>query len=161
MAYIESTLTPSEEVLYRAQRHWIVLLIPVIIGVALAVLSLVLLLNGIDTGVICLIAATIVVAVAYLRWKSMELAVTNKRVIFKVGVISLSSLEIYLKKIESTGVDQGLLGGVLDYGDIVICGTGGTTEVLGDIASPMRLRIELQKQLEISQTEVSVVAQKV
>lgn len=63
---------------------------------------------------------------AFVNRKTSEFAVTNKRVVMKFGFIRRSSLEVLLTKIEGVSVDQGILGRILDYGTIVVGGTGGS-----------------------------------
>ena len=84
------------------------------------------------------------VIVAYL---TTEFALTNKRIIAKTGIIRRRSLELFLQKVESIGVDQPILGRLLDYGTIVVTGTGGTKEPFHNIASPMELRKHVYAQI--------------
>ena len=78
--------------------------------------------------------------VAYVRYKSTELAVTTKRVIVKHGFISRQTIEINLSKIESIRVDQGIFGRLFDFGTLVISGTGASHAPLAGIAEPMVFR---------------------
>ncbi|MDM4766536.1 PH domain-containing protein [Pelomonas sp. SE-A7] len=78
--------------------------------------------------------------VAWVRYKSVELAVTNKRIIVKHGFIRRSTIEINLNKAESVQVDQGMLGRIFDFGTLVISGTGTSHAPLTGIASPMDFR---------------------
>jgi len=64
---------------------------------------------------------------------SSEFAITNKRVIIKVGLISRKTLEMNLSKIESVNVDQSILGRILRYGTLTVIGTGGTRETFTTI----------------------------
>jgi uncharacterized membrane protein YdbT with pleckstrin-like domain len=77
---------------------------------------------------------------AYVRYKSVELAVTTKRIIVKHGFISRQTIEINLNKAESIQVDQGLLGRLFNFGTLVISGTGTTHAPLTGIADPMAFR---------------------
>ena len=63
----------------------------------------------------------IFLAIAYIRYKSTELAVTTKRIIVKYGFIRRQTIEINLNKAESIQVDQGILGRLFDFGTLVIC----------------------------------------
>jgi uncharacterized membrane protein YdbT with pleckstrin-like domain len=53
-----------------------------------------------------------------------EIAVTNRRVIYKRGFISRTTAEMQMDKIESVEVDQSILGRILDYGKVTVLGTG-------------------------------------
>ena len=81
------------------------------------------------------------------RWitaRTSEFAVTNKRVIIKVGLIRRHTLELLLGKVESIGVDQSILGRIVGYGSIVVIGTGGTKEPFKNIAEPLEFRKQVQ-----------------
>jgi uncharacterized membrane protein YdbT with pleckstrin-like domain len=85
-------------------------------------------------------AGLVLLAVLFIRYKSTELAVTTRRVIVKHGFIRRSTVEINLNKVESIQVDQGLLGRMLDFGTLVIAGTGASHAPLAGIAEPMAFR---------------------
>jgi uncharacterized membrane protein YdbT with pleckstrin-like domain len=72
---------------------------------------------------------------------------TNKRVLVKIGWLRRQSLETLLSKIETIGVEQDILGRALDYGTIVVTGTGGSKEPFRTIASPMEFRRAVQEQI--------------
>ncbi|HKC53154.1 MAG TPA: PH domain-containing protein [Burkholderiales bacterium] len=98
-------------------------------------------------GVVFMIIAG---ALAFSRWLarvSSEFAVTNKRVLIKVGFIRRHSLELLLQKVEGIGVDQGIWGRVFDYGTIMVTGTGGTKEPFKNIAAPLEFRKQVQSRV--------------
>jgi uncharacterized membrane protein YdbT with pleckstrin-like domain len=76
----------------------------------------------------------------FLRRLSTELAVTDRRVITKVGLIRRTTMEMNLSKVESVVVDQGVLGRMLDYGTVIVKGTGGGLEPLSMIDGPLDFR---------------------
>jgi uncharacterized membrane protein YdbT with pleckstrin-like domain len=75
----------------------------------------------------------------FARWTT-EIAVTNRRVIFKRGFIRRRTIEMNMDKVESVDVDQSILGRVFDYGDVTIRGTGAGLEPLRTIDSPLEFR---------------------
>ena len=77
-------------------------------------------------------------------WTS-EYAITNKRVIIKVGLIRRRTVEMNISKIESINVNQSVLGRILGYGDISIAGTGGTKEYFDTLSSPIQFRKKFQE----------------
>ena len=77
---------------------------------------------------------------AWLRRWTTELAVTDKRIIFKRGFIRRRTIEMNMDKVESVDVDQSVLGRILDYGDITVRGTGTGIEPLKGIDSPIDFR---------------------
>ena len=118
--YIEANLIRGEAVVYEAKPHWILF---------------VSWRSALTLGLLPLID----------YWTS-EFAVTNKRVIMKMGWVSRRVLELNLHKIESVNVDQSLLGRLVGYGTITVIGTGGTRETFHRIAHPLAFRKAFQEQ---------------
>lgn len=88
-------------------------------------------------------------AVAFIRYKTTELVVTNKRVIAKFGFISRQTIEINISKVESIQVNQGILGRIFNYGSLVISGAGNPQAPIPGISNPMNFRrvfMETQEQ---------------
>ncbi len=145
MSYVERNLLPNEEITYRARLHRSIYLLPdCIFAVALLV--------GVGGG--GWIAAGAVAAIAallfippWVRSSSSEFAITNKRVLVKVGLIRRHSLELLLQKVEGIGVDQSVLGRILGYGTITVSGVGGTKESFRMISDPLEFRRQVQASL--------------
>jgi uncharacterized membrane protein YdbT with pleckstrin-like domain len=76
------------------------------------------------------------------------MAVTNRRVLMKSGVISRKTVELMLSKVESIGVNQGMLGRVAGYGSVVVRGSGGTYELFDRVARPLEFRRQVQGQID-------------
>ena len=147
MGYVDSNLLPNEHVTYRARLHRIIYLVPVCallvaLGVGLASGS------WIAGGMLAVIGLLLLVP-PWIRSISSEFAVTNKRVLVKVGLIRRHSLELLLQKVEGIGVDQGILGRILGYGTITVSGTGGTREAFRMIADPLEFRRQVQASLAV------------
>jgi|SRR5277367_5837633 len=102
---------------------------------------------GISMGVVLLLALAVFLW-PFLARKRTELAITNKRLIAKFGLLSTQSIEIRLGKIESVRVKQGLLGRILSYGDIVVTGTGSTFDPIRNIANPLAFRTALNQAMD-------------
>jgi uncharacterized membrane protein YdbT with pleckstrin-like domain len=78
--------------------------------------------------------------IAYVRIKSTEIAVTTKRLIVKRGLISRTTIEININRVESIQVDQTMMGRLLNFGTLVISGTGTSHAPIIGIAEPMAFR---------------------
>ncbi len=114
MSYVLDNLLKNERVVYEARVHWSV----------------------------------------YLSWKSLltlfiwgwiqrtasEFAVTNRRVMIKVGIVQRRTLELNLGKVESIEVEQSIWGRLFSFGDIEVIGTGGTRELFQRIGDPIGFR---------------------
>ncbi|HEX4150764.1 MAG TPA: PH domain-containing protein [Steroidobacteraceae bacterium] len=145
MSYVERNLLPNEEITYRARLHRAIYILPDCI---LAVAVLVGLAGGgwIAAGVVAVIGILSFIP-PWIRASSSEFAITNKRVLIKVGLVRRHSLELLLSKVEGIGVDQTVLGRILGYGTITVSGVGGTKESFRMISSPLEFRRQVQASL--------------
>jgi len=96
----------------------------------------------------CSLLSLILLASPLIRYLTNELALTNRRVVAKVGWLSLKTVEIQLAKIESLRVDQSIFGRLFGYGTIVIVGTGGTSEPIPSIPNPVAFRMNFNGAME-------------
>ena len=145
MSYVERVLQPGEQVRHLSSIHWIVYW-P---GVAVALLAVAAfwfsekrLLTGVwlYTGYALALAAVVLLVQEWFQSWITEIAVTNRRVIYKKGLIRFQTNEMNTDKVESVQVDQTFLGRMFDYGNVKILGTGEGFETLRTIASPLKLR---------------------
>ena len=141
MSYVEQTLAAGERIVYRASLHWFTYL-----GPALLVLMGIVAREALGTWV--LVAGIVAVLIAYLRVRTSEFAVTDRRVILKIGIIRRRSVELLLGKVESVGVDQGITGRIFNFGTVAVSGSGGTREQFQMIAAPLEFRRQVQAQTE-------------
>jgi Bacterial PH domain len=145
MSYVQRVLQPGEQVRRISSIHWIVYW-P---GVAVALLAVVAYwfsetryLTGIwrYTAYALALVAIFLLIQQWLQWWVTEIAVTDRRVIYKKGLVRRQTNEMNMDKVESVQIDQSILGRMLDYGDVTILGTGEGFETLRTISSPIELR---------------------
>jgi uncharacterized membrane protein YdbT with pleckstrin-like domain len=77
---------------------------------------------------------------AAIRRRATEIVVTDRRVIFKRGILSRHTVEMNVSKIETVDVEQGLGARLLGYGTVLIRGTGSGIEPLRRIGHPLAIR---------------------
>ena len=149
MAYLDRVLQPGETVLIRARLHWYVYVAPLlglVVALAVVVATFVFLpksqlaWGGYGLAGLIALAAVVSLVGRMIRVATTEFGVTNHRVIVKRGIFSLHTVEMNVDKVESVDVDQSILGRILNYGDILIRGTGEGIEPLKDIESPIAFR---------------------
>jgi uncharacterized membrane protein YdbT with pleckstrin-like domain len=145
MSYVQRVLQPGEQVRHISSIHWIVYW-P---GVAVALLAVVAywfsetrFLTGVwrYTAYALALVAIFLLIQQWIQCWVTEIAVTNRRVIYKKGLIRRQTNEMNMDKVESVQIDQSILGRMLDYGDVTILGTGEGFETLRTISSPIELR---------------------
>jgi uncharacterized membrane protein YdbT with pleckstrin-like domain len=146
MGYVEEVLQPEEIVRFRSNVHWFVYLnalIALLIAVGLLAWyfadgtgSPFLLIGALAFGV----SAVILAIPAGLKRLGTEVAVTDRRVIYKTGFIWRDTTEMHMDKVESVDVKQSVLGRILNYGDVEIRGVGTGFEPLRRIDAPIELR---------------------
>jgi len=150
VGYVERHLLPGERVLYKTRLHWVLFAKPVLVVLAGAILA-VLLRQVQDPPWLWMIGGALALVgllwsfVHYVEVMTSEFAVTTSRLIFKVGLISRYTTELLLSKVESIGVQQGLVGRVLNYGDLTVTGTGGAREVFRRVRDPIGFRNHVQQ----------------
>src|SRR5687768_8166254 len=150
MSYLDDHLLDDERIVHRARLHWTIFtpsIVAVLLGAALAIVLRMYqpeywYLGAALAGVGLLLAIG-----PAIRYISSEFAVTDKRVLSKVGFIERESDETLLSKVEAIGVDQGIMGRLLGFGTVTITGTGGTQEPFPMISQPLEFRRQIQSQV--------------
>jgi uncharacterized membrane protein YdbT with pleckstrin-like domain len=151
MSYVDRHLLTGETVTYRTHLHWKIYGLPVLLVLVVLVPLTYLAAARSSTPALALLpagVALIVLAIAWLRRRSSEFAVTNKRVIIKLGVLSTRSIELLLPKIEGIEVLQSFGGRIFGFGEIIVTGSGGTKEMFDGIQSPLDFRQAVQAATE-------------
>jgi uncharacterized membrane protein YdbT with pleckstrin-like domain len=146
MSYIDGNLVAGEQVVYRTRLHWLLFITPVLFTVVVLLPSAWYLANGSWSRYtwIPLALGLLLLLATFIKRQSSDFAVTNKRVMMKVGVFSTRSIELVLNKIEAIAVNQSFIGRIFGYGDIVITGSGGTKEAFSHIQGPLAFRRAVQ-----------------
>ena len=147
MSYVQRVLQPGEIVRHTASVHWIIYwpgalchargncgprcwarYLPATPGYTWLIGS---------PRLLALIALYLLIR-EWFKWWTTEIAVTNRRVIYKTGFIQRTTNEMNMDKVESVEVEQSILGRILDYGTVIITGTGAGFEALPRVAQSAR-----------------------
>ncbi|HEV7966145.1 MAG TPA: PH domain-containing protein [Candidatus Acidoferrales bacterium] len=167
MSYVEKHLIEGETIIYETRLHWVVLIVPVALGLLFGSTGVAMFVLGERTtadqavahqsllvvGAAFLVIALVFIARGVLVRNATEMTVTNKRVFVKVGLAARRTIELLLSRVESIGVEESLMGRMLGYGRVIIHGTGGTPEVFHKIAHPLEFRTQVQQQIEKPQSK--------
>ena len=107
MSYVREVLQPGEEIRFRTNVHWFVYLpalVMFVVGIAFALWYtaaasqhlMLLILAGLSA-----VAGVLLFIPAWLKRFGTEIAVTDRRVIYKTGLVQRDTTEINMAKIES------------------------------------------------------------
>ena len=143
MRYAQSLLGPGETVVFETRRHWLVY--------GYAILFLALFVGSLAlppehqplkflAAIVLLPLAAVAAAIGWLRRAATDIAVTEKRLICKTGLIARHTVEMNLDKVESVDVDQSVSGRMFGYGAVTIRGVGTMIDPIRFIADPTGLR---------------------
>jgi uncharacterized membrane protein YdbT with pleckstrin-like domain len=130
MSYIEQTLMPGENIVSEATLHWAMFVAPTIVSV----FGLLAYSGG--GGPILLILGLVWLGWRFLVFQSTELAVTNKRVLAKSGVLRRHCIDVQNSKVEGLTYNQGIVGRLVGYGSIYVRGTGIGMVPIPYVAAP-------------------------
>lgn len=163
MRYISNTLLQNEKLIYYTRPHWIIFA-PTFFSFLVA---LILYSKGPDIfgpvgnlryfnlyvyEILAILAAIIGLfglINAYITFQTSEYGITDRRILMKTGWIRRNSLEVFLDKIEAVKVNQSIFGRVLNYGTLIIVGTGGTEDPFFSIPAPLHFRKKVQQQIDL------------
>jgi uncharacterized membrane protein YdbT with pleckstrin-like domain len=150
MSYVQRVLQPGEAVVHQSRLHPLIFLPALIwflIGLALLIASTQfsgdVTLGFWAAAALCGLLALASWARAAIRRATTELAITDRRVIYKSGLLSRHTLEMNRSKVESVDVDQSILGRMFSFGTIVVRGTGGSLEPIRLISDPLTFRSQI------------------
>ncbi len=149
--YVENNLGRDEEVILKAKKSfWC--LIPQIIS-CIIILAIFFVANNalnlsqqdqvkylIQTGKkyvnplegkvwIPIILCVIIIGLKLIKLWGMNLAVTNKRVIGKIGVLKIQTLDYHIDKVDNVSFKAGLWGNIFHYYTVVVQGGGDNAQI--------------------------------
>lgn len=129
MSYIQDSLSNTEQIRELFKLHWFTK-VPMAIWVILAIPTL---------GLTLLLAIW-----EWLKLRSIEQGVTNKRVILKRGIISRKSEEMKISSIETVEIIQGVIGRIFGFGTIKVTGRGISDLIFKNIDNPMDVKKKIE-----------------
>ncbi len=159
--YVDKTLAPGEEIIYRVHFNWTFSFFPVLwfaLGSAPVLMYTLLHFGtfgqkipfselqvgwwfvgaGFVTGLFILLNHLIIL------WTT-EIAITTYRFVYKTGLIARNTQEVSLNKIEEITLSQSIWGRVFGYGSLVLRGTGVGVITLPNVDDPIIVRRVIEK----------------
>lgn len=159
MAYPDRLLNDGETVRVDLHPHWWFLVAPatavlVAIGAALATLVY----TSSDSteqtvagwaSMVALGVTSCWLIVRYARWATTNFVITDRRIIFRTGLLSKRGVEIPLDRVQTVHFSQGLLERLVGAGDLLIeSGAESGQQHFTDIRQPDRVQRVIHAELE-------------
>ncbi len=111
--YVENNLGKNEVIVKKADRNGLFLLATWLKGILLCWLLLI---------------PTIKAIIATVQFNHVELAITNKRIVGKYGVVNTKALDASLNKVQNVSVTQTFFGKIFNYSTVKINTAAGEFE---------------------------------
>jgi uncharacterized membrane protein YdbT with pleckstrin-like domain len=159
LAFPERLLSEDEELIYDLRPHWLTLVVPVLITVAVMVAvgaAWVVMPAGdlqqpgrMVVGVLGLVVLLATVVGRVLRWTTTHFVLTTERLIFRSGVVAKFGREIPLERINDVTFSQSLFERMIGAGDLLLesAGEHGQSR-FSNIRDPETVQLEIYRQME-------------
>lgn len=121
-------LFPGENIIFSVRPHILTLLVP-LFGIAAVVVIAFFFLGAVDISdiinplipqIVLIVVGILLEIVFFLGWLNTIYLLTNKRVQRQSGIIGKKSSAIALSDVQATRVEQGILGRIFGYGDVLV-----------------------------------------
>lgn len=145
----DSILVKGEEIVAEAVIH------PLGIywkGIAVLIFGVLLALFVFELGVLLAVTAAIMLIYATIKKEILMLVLTNKRMLFRYGILQVDVVDLRFNKIESVELERMPPGYLLGFSNVVIMGTGQRYIVIPYVANGSEIR-QAYNRLTLSEEE--------
>lgn len=161
MAYPRDLLAPDEEIVIDAHPHWKALVGAVlssVLAIALGILAWwwmdsVEWSAGVENGIGIAVAVVLVILVVwlavtpYIRWATTHFVITDRRVIYRTGILTKSGIDIPLARINTVQFRHGLIDQMFKTGTLIIESASDDPLSFDDIPNVERVHARLYELL--------------
>jgi len=140
-SYVESNLLPGEVIIQTGSVHGfykfsyvlLIILAIFILQTQIALFGILLIIIGIYK-------------ISFLS--TVEIVLTNKRLIYKTGVVARNIFELQLEKVESAVINQTIFQRIIGAWILVVSGTGWHNKPINLLANPTSFRSAVYQEVE-------------
>lgn len=154
MPYPAKLLSDGEVVVEESKQHWIALRDEILYTAGWLLLMIILIpwlnieFDGWMASIVT-IAWLIAVGIGVARWYGTDLVITNRRVIYRTGVLTKSGFEVRTDQVQDAGFRHSALQRMVGAGDLLIdAPTAGGKSVISDLPEPQHLAGAVTEVLE-------------
>lgn len=129
----------KDDIVYIGKLHWVLFLAPImLIGISIYCYFNV---YSLDTVSLFFIVIGLVwLLVIWGTYHFSSLIIKKKQIILRTGILVRQTVDIPFSKIESIDIRQSILGSLLNYGSLMITGTGGSRQAIQFLRKPLTCR---------------------
>ncbi len=164
MAFDKRLLHDHEDLVLDLRPHWWFMAKPAAALVGAIVLGALVVTSAGDEAywdVLRIAVAALVVfcllwfVLRYAKWVTTNFVVTTDRLVYRVGVVAKSGIEIPLERVNTVFFSQTIFERMLGAGDLSI-ESGGETgkQTFGDVRKPSAVQNEIYRQMELNNTRM-------
>lgn len=155
MSYVTRTLGSKETVLLSTGYHWLYWLgVSILAGPFCAVALVAIPYSGWDYLLLAMLVIPFYFGmIRFVHGIALEVAVTSDRFVKKTGLVSITTEEVSIDKIEEVNVDESILGRIFGYGAVSVHGTGAGDIKVTMVTDPVNLRRQIQTAREHLRTK--------
>jgi uncharacterized membrane protein YdbT with pleckstrin-like domain len=163
MVYPRRLLNDHETVTVDLHPHWWFLAPPIVailVSIAAAVVTMVR--TDVDTtartiagwgSLVALALSALWLIVRYSRWLTTHFVITNRRVIFRTGLVTKRGIEIPIDRVNTVHFNQGVFERIVGAGDLLIESGGESGQQrFTDIRQPDRVQRVIHAEMDASRT---------
>jgi hypothetical protein len=144
VSYLRDSLSQGESIIQRFSFHWVVWIRIWFLYLVALGLPVGLYLVSQDVRALYAFAISLPMALGpHLRLKFTEYGLTNRRVVFKKGIIARITEEMKISTIE---IKQTMTGRLIGFGDIHVSGVGVSDVLFSMIRDPMAAKRKIEEQ---------------
>lgn len=148
MRYIDRSLGIQEKIQYEVKLHWINFLYWWFIVCVCGFFTFDIVINPRGGSfILCTFLLLCYSVYGFLSLFMTERIITNKRVVYKEGILSIHTDELKNDKIEGIEVRQTILGRIFNYGDIIFSGIGASKVIFRNIDNPIEIKKKMDELL--------------
>jgi uncharacterized membrane protein YdbT with pleckstrin-like domain len=161
MAYPRRLLNDHETVTVDLHPHWWFLVLPiaaVVLSIAAAVSTMAV--TEVDTtgrtvagwaSLVALGISAIWLVIRYSRWLTTHFVITNRRIIFRTGLVTKRGIEVPIDRVNTVHFRQGVFERIVGAGDLLVESGGESGQQrFTDIRQPDRIQRVIHAQMDVS-----------
>ena len=146
--YVEGNLARDEQIILKAEVTWLSQFWYLVFGGLFTFSGISTIISKGSEGVLVIVIGLFLLLVAAIHVLTTELALTNRRIIAKTGLIRRNTVELKVNRVESLEINQGILGRIFDFGSVTVKGTGGSSAPIPYIKRPLQFREHVNNYLD-------------